>query len=73
MKLAYRIITPIFAVGAGAVTKLVKHRGDEVIIKRMFRKKYPYEYLAEFGKNQSDLEERANDFETEVMDFFSKN
>ena len=36
----------IFAVGAGAVTKLVKHKNNgEVSIKRIFRPKYPYEYL----------------------------
>lgn len=37
----------IFAVGASAVTKLVRHTGDEVHIERIFENKYPYEYLRE--------------------------
>lgn len=40
----------IFAVGAGAVTKLVKFENginSEAIIMRLFRPKYPYEYLRE--------------------------
>ena len=41
-------IQTIFAVGAGAVTKLVKHKhhkdkATETIIKRLFKPKYPYE------------------------------
>ncbi len=35
----------VFAVGAGAVTKLVS--GDGKIISRMFNHKYPYEYLSD--------------------------
>jgi len=36
----------IFAVGAGAVTKLVRHGKDgEEYIERLFSPKYPYEYL----------------------------
>ena len=43
----------IFAVGAGAVTKLVKHREDgEVVMKRIFHPKYPYEYLRDAKKNR---------------------
>jgi len=43
----------IFAIGAGAVTKLVRPaEGDEKSkITRLFNQKYPYEYLAE---NKSD-------------------
>lgn len=38
---------PIFAVGAGAVTKLVKtDKAGKKHIKRIFEPKYPYEYLA---------------------------
>ena len=42
----------IFAVGAGAVTKLVKHKNDSSDtdgrkITRLFNQKYPYEYLSE--------------------------
>ena len=36
----------IFAVGASAVTKLVKHKPNgETVIERIFSPKYPYEYL----------------------------
>jgi len=43
-------IQTIFAVGAGAVTKLVKCKGifdSDASITRIFRPKYPYEYLRE--------------------------
>ena len=61
-------VQSIFAVGAGAVTKLVKRRNDEVLIKRIFRKKYPYEYLAEFNKSDS-LDERKERFASEITEF----
>ena len=35
----------IFAIGAGAVSKMVKNSAEKPIIERMFHKKYPYEYL----------------------------
>ncbi len=49
----------IFAVGAGAVTKLVKfEKGDpEPRMIRLFRPKYPYEYLREA---QEELESKSN-------------
>ncbi len=39
----------IFAVGAGAVTKLVKDdkKGTDKLIERLFSPKYPYEYLSQ--------------------------
>ena len=43
-------IHSIFAAGAGAVTKLVDNTGDygsSGNIERLFRHKYPYEYLGE--------------------------
>ena len=43
----------IFAAGAGAVTKLVKHRTPEAggsLIERIFMPKYPYEYLRDIDK-----------------------
>lgn len=43
----------IFAVGAGAVTKLVDYApadGSNRLINRLFNPKYPYEYLGEDGK-----------------------
>jgi len=41
-------VQTIFAVGAGAVTKLVRlgEGGEEPKIERIFRPKYPYEYLS---------------------------
>ncbi len=40
----------IFAIGAGAVSKMVKYsseKGEKSVILRHFNQKYPYEYLAE--------------------------
>jgi hypothetical protein len=45
----------IFAVGAGAVSKMVNYHpqnGGKPIIERLFYPKYPYEYL----KDESTLE-----------------
>jgi oxygen-independent coproporphyrinogen-3 oxidase len=64
----------IFAVGAGAVTKLVKYCGKDGIdarIERIFNHKYPYEYLrrnnpvTRLPKNQTPFKER-------VLEFFEK-
>lgn len=57
----------IFAVGAGAVTKLVKFEngiGSEAIINRLFRPKYPYEYLAEEKDERGNERRRKNKEET---------
>ena len=71
-------IQTIFAVGAGAVTKLVKHKPSkdnetETLIKRFFKPKYPYEYL----RDATDMSEEAqNKKETrihEILNFFSEN
>lgn len=43
-------IHSIFAVGAGAVSKMVKYpsaAGEKPVIRRFFNQKYPYEYLRE--------------------------
>ena len=43
-------IHSIFAVGAGAVSKMVKYpsaAGEKPVIRRLFNQKYPYEYLRE--------------------------
>ena len=56
----------IFSVGAGAVTKLVDNKGEYGTsgnIERLFRHKYPYEYLRE-DKN-SIIEEATLKFYTE--------
>ena len=61
----------IFAVGAGAVTKLVKfengYNSDSQIL-RLFRPKYPYEYLAE--ENSEGINERREKNRSEIFKFF---
>ena len=63
-------IQTIFAVGAGAVTKLVKQgassEGPE--IKRIFRPKYPYEYLRQFAT--ADEADKQNT-KAQIIEFFS--
>lgn len=56
----------IFAVGAGAVTKLVAFDGKEGTprIKRIFQPKYPYEYL------RDDRKKRLSHIEEEAIRFF---
>ncbi len=66
-------VQTIFAVGAGAVTKLVKRDkavSPTPIIKRLFRPKYPYEYLrlAEQKKEMSEAERCAA--RDEIIAFF---
>lgn len=63
-------IQTIFAVGAGAVTKLVKHNKDfsgEAEIKRIFRPKYPYEYLRAKGEGSTA---EKKDIRREIFTFF---
>jgi oxygen-independent coproporphyrinogen-3 oxidase len=59
----------IFAVGAGAVTKLVKDNADgkDKRIERIFSPKYPYEYLDLRSKEGGSLKETV--YKT-VMEFF---
>ena len=69
-------VQTIFAVGAGAVTKLVKRdksAPQNPIIKRLFRPKYPYEYLrlAEDKKAMTEEEKLAR--REEIIAFFSEN
>lgn len=62
----------IFAVGASAVTKLVKHNADgETIIERIFNPKYPYEYLRR-KKAEADGAEPTVDLDSHVREFYSK-
>jgi len=59
-------IHSIFAAGAGAVTKLVDNTGEygrEGNIERLFRHKYPYEYL---GEDKNSIFEKA------VTEFYQK-
>lgn len=61
-------VQSIFAVGAGAVTKLVRYdRDGKKQIKRIFAPKYPYEYLSE--KYLSTV----SDADREIAEFFESN
>ena len=63
----------IFAVGAGAVTKLVKHSKidpTDTKIKRIFRPKYPYEYLRLANEKKCDGDISLLRDEQEIFDFF---
>ena len=63
----------IFAVGAGAVTKLVKHSKTDPTdtkIKRIFRPKYPYEYLRLANEKKCDGDSSLLRDEQEIFDFF---
>jgi hypothetical protein len=64
----------IFAVGAGAVTKLVDYcppNQGKTRIKRLFQPKYPYEYL---GGSKLERAENKNDtLLNETMNFFGIN
>ncbi len=65
----------IFAVGAGAVTKLVKHSETDPTdtkIKRIFRPKYPYEYLRLAEEKKADGEASLLRDEQEIFDFFAR-
>ena len=71
-------IQTIFAVGAGAVTKLVKHKPSkdkdtETIIKRFFKPKYPYEYLRDATDTSDEARNKKETKIREIMDFFSEN
>jgi len=62
-------VQSIFAVGAGAVTKLVKFDGafaQNTRIERIFRPKYPYEYL-----KKEELFDRLKKAREEIFAFFS--
>lgn len=70
-------IQTIFAVGAGAVTKLVKHKynkdkENETIIKRLFKPKYPYEYLRDATNTSEEALSKKESRNKEIMDFFAE-
>ena len=63
----------IFAVGAGAVTKLVKFEkkvGQDAKIMRLFRPKYPYEYLREAEEERTLGTGRSEKNKVEIFEFF---
>ena len=61
-------VQTIFAVGAGAVTKLVSDGGSgaEKKILRMFNPKYPYEYLRKVKEESGETT-----LKNKVLDFFN--
>ncbi len=65
-------IQSIFAVGASAVTKLVKTdpTDGKISIKRIAENKYPYEYLRE--KTDQDARSVCEKQEDEIVSFFGK-
>ncbi len=70
-------IQTIFAVGAGAVTKLVKHKHHkdkepETIIQRLFKPKYPYEYLRAATDESEEARIKKESRNNEIMDFFKE-
>ncbi len=68
-------VQSIFAVGAGAVTKLVSYDeegADKPLIKRIFNPKYPYEYLSADKNNKDNRDEGKMTFSDQVLEFFNK-
>lgn len=66
-------IQSIFAVGAGAVIKLVKHNekfSGNAEIKRIFKPKYPYEYLRAI--NSENLTSEREKTRAQILEFFDK-
>ena len=66
----------IFAVGAGAVTKLVKFENgykSEPTMLRLFRPKYPYEYLREAKEAEEAGEVMGDKNKDKIFEFFRKN
>ena len=65
----------IFAVGAGAVTKLVsaeRENGKAKRIVRIFSPKYPYEYLREHELRENGSEEVKPHFTEKVLEFYKE-
>ena len=63
----------IFAVGAGAVTKLVKFDGEiglDAKILRLFRPKYPYEYLREAAEADENGCTRSEKNTQQIFEFY---
>ena len=57
-------IQSIFAVGAGAVTKLVGKNQGKNKIQRIFKPKYPYEYL------RDNSSKKREEYKKEILDFY---
>ena len=66
-------VQTIFAVGAGAVSKLVDYRGpksNQTRIKRIFNPKYPYEYLR-MAEERKNGESKKKSLLEEATEFFA--
>ncbi|MBE6635279.1 MAG: coproporphyrinogen dehydrogenase HemZ [Ruminococcaceae bacterium] len=65
----------IFAIGAGAVTKLVSEKvenGKDRRIERIFTPKYPYEYLREYDLRRTGSPEAKPPVSDEIFAFFKE-
>ena len=63
----------IFAVGASAVTKLVKRKPNgETVIERVFNPKYPYEYLTRKKEEKSTGFDAYDAFYKKVEAFYNE-
>lgn len=64
----------IFAIGAGAVTKLVRHGDTDkggYRIERIFRPKYPYEFLRDAEKKRIETEDAGTKpYRLRVLEFY---
>ena len=63
----------IFAIGAGAVTKLVSEKienGKDRRIERIFTPKYPYEYLREYDLRKNGDPEARSSVSDQIFTFF---
>ena len=66
-------VQTIFAVGAGAVTKLVDYNKREgtLRIKRIFKPKYPYEYLREEDSRKRGDAPAKKDLKEQALEFYN--
>ena len=68
-------VQTIFAVGAGAVSKLVDKcdiGSKNTRIKRIFNPKYPYEYLRKAEERKASTDGKYRSLMEETLEFFSK-
>ena len=68
-------VQTIFAVGAGAVTKLVDYKKagkGKTRIKRIFNPKYPYEYLRDVKASENNGTDRAQKLKETAHSFFNE-
>ena len=69
-------VQTIFAVGAGAVSKLVDYKGpksNQTRIKRLFNAKYPYEYLKAADDRKNGIASGKKSVMQDALEFFSEN